>query len=138
MFKKNQKAFYLSTWDDKATIRIMPVIVEACGKKQMTLRSEAGEMLGTNFRPQEGQNGAAVVDGRHLNVVISADAFADRAAVEKAALDQAAFFRETQIAHYERCIERNPDAGRAYLDAMARELEAVRAAVPSFVWRGEK
>ena len=135
MFKKNQKVFYISAWDDKATVRIIPAIVEACGKKQMTLRAEDGAMLGNNFRPQECQNGSRM-DRAPVSLVLAADAFASREEIEARALVQAAYFRELQIEHYEERAAHS-STNVHYIASMEKSLAEVRAAAPAFVWRGE-
>ena len=122
MFKKGQDAFLIDCWDHLGAFRIRPVTVYSCGKKRMVLTHRAtGEEIGNNFYPQREQWSFGVV-------ILGTETDA-----EAVALEQAAAWRTSELAHFDRCLT-DAAAGHAYINAITKIRDALLLAQPRFFW----
>jgi len=107
MFKKFQEVTLIQSWDDKGTVSFEHAIVEACGKKQMTLRHIDGTMLGRNFLPTREQYSRAIV--------VPTSEF-----TETLALAHAEEILAYQRAHFARCLANK--CGDAYDRSIRKDI----------------
>lgn len=93
-FNKGDLVTYISSWDNKGTVVYRQAVVVSCGKKQMTLQTENGVMMGRNYHPvagtTEGLGGTFPrMEGEEL---------------ERVALQIAANIVASETKHFETCL----------------------------------
>lgn len=128
MFVKGETVYRIHAWDDKGTFFVEPCIVHSCGKKRMVLYSiDRTVCVGTDFRPEEQQQG--------LGVVVRC---ADRAEAEARAFKLATEWVPAEIQRVEQTLTHYSDVGRssqAYTDKMNQRVAELKSATPAVIWR---
>jgi len=115
-FTKGQEVYQISSWDDKGTYVIKHLIVESCGKIQMTAKyKETGNMLERNIRME-------TID--HPRCFMAVVAVNDCPNPEEFARQEATKYIADRRTAMEKQIEKNAD-NEGYVRAVQESLDAL-------------